>query len=55
MDYKPGVPDPELRDGLLAARKDMVNFINNIRGLNMTDPSSRQKHANFFYEKSAKY
>ena len=36
MGYKPGVPDPELRDGLLAARKDMVNFINNISGLNMT-------------------
>ena len=32
MGYKPGVPDPELRDGLFAARKDMVNFINNIRG-----------------------
>ena len=36
MGYKPGVPDPELRDGLLAARKDMMNFINNISGLNMT-------------------
>ena len=36
MGYKPGVPDPELRDGLFAARKDMVNFINNIRGLNMS-------------------
>ena len=36
MGYKPGVPAPELRDGLLAARKDMVNFINNISGLNMT-------------------
>ena len=36
MGYKPGVPDPELRDGLLAARKDMVNFINNISGLDMT-------------------
>ena len=30
------LPDPELRDGLFAARKDMVNFINNISGLNMT-------------------
>ena len=36
MGYKPGVPDPELRDGLFAARKDMVNFINNISGLKMT-------------------
>lgn len=36
MGYKPCVPDPELRDGLFAARKDMVNFINNIRGLNMS-------------------
>ena len=35
MGYKPGVPDPELRDGLFAARKDMVNFINNISGLKM--------------------
>ena len=31
MGYKPGVPDR-----LFAARKDMVNFINNIRGLNMS-------------------
>lgn len=36
MEYKPRIPDPELRNGLFAARKDMVNFINNIRGLNMT-------------------
>jgi len=36
MGYKPHVPDPELRNGLFAARKDIVNFINNIRGLNMT-------------------
>ena len=36
MGYKPGVPVPELRDGLLASRKDMVNFINNISGMNMT-------------------
>lgn len=36
MGYKPHVPDPELRNGLFAARKDMVNFINNISGLNMT-------------------
>ena len=36
MGYKPHVPDPELRNGLFAARKDIVNFINNISGLNMT-------------------
>ena len=36
LDYKPRIPDPELRNGLFAARKDMVNFINNISGLNMT-------------------
>lgn len=36
LDYKPRIPDPELRNGLFAARKDMVNFINNIHGLNMT-------------------
>ena len=34
MEYKPRIP--ELRNGLFAARKDMVNFINNIHGLNMT-------------------
>ena len=36
MGYKPHVPDPELRNGLFAARKDIVNFINNIHGLNMS-------------------
>ena len=36
MGYKPHVPDPELRKELFAARKDIVNFINNIHGLNMT-------------------
>lgn len=36
MGYKPRIPNPELRNGLFAVRKDMVNFINNIRGLNMT-------------------
>ena len=36
LNYKPRIPDPELRNGLFAARKDMVNFINNIHGLNMT-------------------
>ena len=36
LGYKPRIPDPELRKGLFTARKDMVNFINNISGLNMT-------------------
>ena len=36
MEYKPRIPDPELRKELFAARKDIVNFINNIHGLNMT-------------------
>ena len=35
MDYKPGVPDMMFRDELFAARKDIVNFINNIKGLKM--------------------
>ena len=35
MDYKPGVPDTMFRDELFAARKDIVNFINNIKGLKM--------------------
>lgn len=43
MGYNPGVPDPELREGLFAARKDMVNFINIISGLNMT----REERARF--------
>lgn len=36
MGYKPRIPDPELRKELFAARKDIVNFINNIHGLKMT-------------------
>ena len=36
MGYKPRIPDPELRKELFAARKDIVNFINNIHGLNMS-------------------
>ena len=35
MDYKPSVPDTLFRDELFAARKDIVNFINNIKGLKM--------------------
>ena len=35
MDYKPGVPDTMFRDELFAARKDIVNFHNNIKGLKM--------------------
>ena len=36
LGYRPCVPDPVFRDGLLAARKDMVNFINAIRGMKLT-------------------
>ncbi len=35
MDYKPKMPDTKFRDELIAARKDIVNFINNIKGLQM--------------------
>jgi hypothetical protein len=42
MNYKPTVPDPEFRNGLFAARKDIVNFINAIRGLNM-DKEERKR------------
>ena len=35
MDYKPKIPDTLFRDELFAARKDIVNFINNIKGLQM--------------------
>lgn len=35
MDYKPKMPDTLFRDELFAARKDIVNFINNIKGLKM--------------------
>ena len=35
MNYKPSVPDTLFRDELFAARKDIVNFINNIKGLQM--------------------
>ena len=35
MNYKPNVPDTKFRDELFAARKDIVNFINNIKGLKM--------------------
>lgn len=35
LDYKPKMPDTKFRDELIAARKDIVNFINNIKGLQM--------------------
>lgn len=41
LGYHPCVPDPEFRDELLAARKDMVNFINVIRGMKMTKEVTR--------------
>ena len=42
MDYKPGVPDTLFRDELFAARKDIVNFINNIKGLKMGSEERRE-------------
>lgn len=35
MDYRPKIPDTLFRDELFTARKDIVNFINNIKGLQM--------------------
>ena len=35
LGYEPAIPDPKLRDELIAARKDIVNFANNIKGLGM--------------------
>ena len=35
MDYRPKMPDTLFRDELFTARKDIVNFINNIKGLQM--------------------
>lgn len=35
LGYEPAIPDPKLRDELIAARKDIVNFTNNIKGLRM--------------------
>ena len=35
LNYKPSVPDAKFRDELIAARKDIVNFINNIKGMKM--------------------
>lgn len=35
MNYKPSVPDSEFKNELFAARRDIVNFINIIRGLNL--------------------
>lgn len=42
MNYKPSVPDPQFRDNLIAARKDIVNFINFIRRKKL-DPEERKK------------
>jgi len=33
MNYKPSVPDTKFRDELIAARRDIVNFANNIKKL----------------------
>lgn len=42
LGYQPSVPDAEFRDGLLAARKDMVNFINFIKGMKMGPEERKQ-------------
>ena len=42
MNYKPCVPDTKFRDELIAARRDIVNFTNNIIGL-QTDQEKRKQ------------
>ena len=42
MNYKPGVPDTKFRDELIAARRDIVNFANNIKKL-QTDQEKRKQ------------
>jgi len=42
MNYKPSVPDTKFRDELIAARRDIVNFANNIRKL-QTDQEKRKQ------------
>ena len=42
MGYKPGIPDTKFRDELIAARRDIVNFTNNIIGL-QTDQEKRKQ------------
>jgi hypothetical protein len=42
MSYKPSVPDTKFRDELIAARRDIVNFANNIKEL-QTDQEKRKQ------------
>ena len=42
MNYKPGVPDTKFRDELIAARRDIVNFTNNINGLQADQEKRKQ-------------
>ena len=42
MNYKPYVPDTKFRDELIAARRDIVNFANNIKKL-QTDQEKRKQ------------
>ena len=42
MNYKPGVPDTKFRDELIAARRDIVNFANNIKKLQKDQEKRKQ-------------
>ena len=42
MGYKPGIPDTKFRDDLIAARRDIVNFTNNIIGLQADQEKRKQ-------------
>ena len=42
MNYKPSVPDTKFRDELIAARRDIVNFANNIKKLQMDQEKRKQ-------------
>ena len=42
MNYKPSVSDTKFRDELIAARRDIVNFANNIKKL-QTDQEKRKQ------------
>ena len=42
LNYKPSVPDSKFRDELIAARRDIVNFANNIKKL-QTDQEKRKQ------------
>ena len=42
MGYKPGIPDTKFRDELIAARRDIVNFTNNIIGLQADQEKRKQ-------------